>query len=166
MAASPSTNAGIRTTTAPTMLEGSQKDNILPSRARAVVNFRLLPGDSITRVLAHVRRTVDDGGLEIAAIGPQVEASPLSPTDDEVWRTLQLTIRQTYPDAVVAPYLVVGATDARHFRELTPHVYRFAPNVLDSRDLARMHGTDERVPVDGYLHGVRFYAQLIQNLGR
>jgi len=166
MGGSPSTNASIRTTTAPTMLQGSDKENVLASRARAVVNFRLRPGDSIAAVLEHVRQVVGDTAMEVRAIGPQVEPSPISPTDDAAWAALQRSIRQVYPSSVVAPYLVVGATDARYFRDLTPNVYRFVPNLMESGDLARFHGTNERVSVQGYVQGIRFYTQLLQNVAR
>lgn len=163
MSASPSTDAGIRTTTAPTMLQGSEKANVLASRARAVVNFRLRPGERIADVMEHVRRVVDDPALELRPVGPQAEPSPISSTDSEAWRALNRSIRQVYPEAVVAPYLVVGATDARHFAGLSRNVYRFLPVVMRSEDLGRMHGTDERIAVDGYRRAVRFYAQLLRN---
>ena len=76
---------------------------------------------------------------------------------------LEESIRQTYPDAVVAPYLVLGATDSRYFRDLTPNVYRFAAIRIDDSDLKRIHGTNERVSAAAYLEGVRFLAQLLRN---
>jgi carboxypeptidase PM20D1 len=63
----------------------------------------------------------------------------------------------------VAPYLVLGATDARHYRDLSENVYRFLPITLTSEDLARMHGTDERISVSDYEKAIRFYRQLILN---
>ena len=74
LAESPTTDATLRTTTAVTMLEGSPKDNVLPARARAVVNFRILPGDSVSGVLEHVRRVIDDPRVEIR---PDASASSL-----------------------------------------------------------------------------------------
>lgn len=166
LSASTSANATIRTTTAPTMLEGSPKENVLAAQARAVVNFRLLPGDSAAGVLGHVRRTVDDPEVQVRAIGKADEPSPVSRTDSPAWHALQRTIRQVYPEATVAPYLVVAATDARYFHSLSPNVYRFMPNLARSEDLARMHGTNERISVEGYRQAVRFYAQLIENTAR
>jgi carboxypeptidase PM20D1 len=163
LAGSPSTDATLRTTTAVTVLEGSPKDNVLPARARAVVNFRILPGDSVAGVLEHVRRVVDDPRVEIRPDPGAVEPSPVSPASGEAWGRIVETIRQTYPDAVVAPYLVLGATDSRYFRDLTPNVYRFAAIRIDDADLKRIHGVNERVAVAAYLEGVRFLAQLIRN---
>jgi carboxypeptidase PM20D1 len=164
LAADPQTNALIRTTAAPTMLEGSVKDNVLPARARAVVNFRLLPGDTVQGLLAHVRRVVADPRVEVRPFGPlTAEPSPISPTDGEAFAALHRTIAEIFPAAVVAPYLVVGATDARHFTGLTPNVYRFTPMWVSPADMARIHGTDERVAVGAYADAIRFYHQLIRN---
>ena len=163
LAASPSTDATLRTTTAATMFEGSARDNVLPARARAVVNFRILPGDSVAGVLEHVREVVDDPRVEARALGFASEPSPVSSTESEAWRVLQRSIRQVFPDAVVAPYLVVGATDARYFHGLSESVYRFLPLRMTGEDLERMHGTDERVGVADYARAVRFYAQLLRN---
>src|SRR5262249_42930138 len=111
LADSPATNALIRTTTAPTMLEGSVKENVLPARARAVVNFRIRPGESTESVLAPVRAVVRDPRVTIAPYGATLsEPSPESPTDSAEFRTLQQTIGEVFPDAIVTPSLVLGAT--------------------------------------------------------
>ena len=163
LAAAPRTDATLRTTTAVTMLEGGPKDNVLPSRARAVVNFRILPGDSVAGVLAHVRRVVDDTTVQVRLTGTTVEPSPVSPARGHVWEQLERSVRQAYPDAVVAPFLVLGATDARWMRGLTTNVYRFSGMRIDASDLSRVHGTNERIAVDAYLEGIRFFALLIRN---
>jgi carboxypeptidase PM20D1 len=163
LAGSPVTDAALRTTTAVTMLEGSPKDNVLPSRARAVVNFRILPGESVAGVLERVRRVVRDPRVQVRRLGFAVEPSPISPVNDPIWAQLEGTIHQVYSDAVVAPYLVLGGTDSRYFHDLTPNVYRFAAMRLVVADLARIHGINERISAVGYLEGVRFLAQLIRN---
>jgi carboxypeptidase PM20D1 len=163
LAGSPSTDATLRTTTAVTVLEGSPKDNVLPSRARAVVNFRILPGDTVSGVVERVRRVIDDPLVGIRPDPSAEEPSPVSPANGEAWMKIEETIRQTYPDAILAPYLVLGATDSRFFRGLTPNVYRFAAIRIDNADLKRIHGVDERASVAAYLEGVRFLAQLIRN---
>jgi carboxypeptidase PM20D1 len=160
----PSTNAVIRTTTAPTIFQAGTKENVLPSRARAVVNFRILPGDDVAGVLAHVRRTVGDTTVRVRPMeGFSSEPSPVSRTDDETFRLLERSIRQFAPDAVVAPYLVVGGTDARHFHAISEHVYRFMPVRVTQDDLDRIHGTDERIAVRDYESAIRFYRQLLLN---
>ncbi|RKH36566.1 M20 family peptidase [Corallococcus praedator] len=164
MAQAPSTNASIRTTFAATMLEGSPKPNVLPSQARAVLNVRPLPGDSLEDVRAHVRDVVDDARVELLAEGD--EASPVSRLDTEGWRQLQRSIRQVFPDVLVAPFLTVAATDSRHFHPLSDSVYRFMPVRMTREDLARMHGRDERLSVAGHAAAIRFYAQYLRNTTR
>ena len=165
LAGSPATDALIRTTTAPTMLEGSVKENVLPARARGVVNFRIRPGDSIEGVLAHVRATVRSARVAIAPFGTTMsEPSPEAPTDSPEFRALQRTIGQVFPGVLVTPSLVLGGTDARHYAALCPNVFRFLPLRVTADDLRRPHGTDERIGVDDYEHLVRFYGQLIRNL--
>jgi carboxypeptidase PM20D1 len=159
----PRSNATIRTTTAVTMLEGSPKDNVLPGVAKARVNFRLMPGDNAEWVIDRVKKVIDDERVTVSRWGFESVASLESSTSDSAWTLLDRSIRQGYPGSVVAPYLVVAATDSRHFRELSANVYRFAAMRADTSDAARVHGTNERVSIDGYLEGIRFLATLIRN---
>lgn len=166
LARTPRGNALVRTTTAVTVVEGGVKENVLPSSARALVNFRLLPGDTIDAVLAHVREAVDDPLVEVDRYeerrGFSNEPSPVSRVDG-AFAHLARTIRASHPDAVVAPNLVLGGTDARWFHALSEHVYRFSPLRLRPDDLQRIHGTDERIAVDHYLDAIRFYVRLLRD---
>lgn len=165
--ASHTTNAMVRTTTAATIFQAGTKDNVLPSQARAVINFRILPGDSMAGVLEHARRVIDDGRVEIRTVGGfSAEPSPISSTESESFRTLERTIRSVAPDAIVAPFLVVVVTDARHYGPLSRNVFRFLPVRLTPQDLERMHGTDERIEVRHYEGAVRMYRQLVLDAAR
>ncbi|HEV2864046.1 MAG TPA: M20 family peptidase [Pyrinomonadaceae bacterium] len=164
LAESPGTNAGVRTTTAATLIGGGVKENVLPSSARAVVNFRILPGDSIDGVVAHAREAVADPRVKISRLGAfAAEPSPVSGTDTVGFQTVRRTVRQVFPDTLVAPALVLGATDARHYARLTTDIYRFSPMRLRRDDLERLHGTNERISVKDYAACVRFYHRLIRN---
>ena len=157
----PTTNATIRTTTAATMLEGSIKENVLPTQARAVLNFRILPGDSVAAVVEHVRRVVDDDRVEIEVLGFASNPSPVAPTDGPAFQRLTDAIADVAPEALITPYLVVGATDARHFARLTDRVYRFMPVRVTPDLLGGIHGTNERIRVEDYRRVVDFYARLM-----
>jgi carboxypeptidase PM20D1 len=158
----PATNAMVRTTTAPTIFRAGTKDNVLPSYARAVVNFRILPGDSVAIVVEHVRRVIDDDRVQIMTAGQfSAEPSDISSSESDSFRTLERAIRGVSPDAVVAPYLVVVVTDARYYSGLTRNVFRFLPLRLTPRDLERMHGIDERLGIPEYEAAVRTYRQLV-----
>ncbi|HEX8068311.1 MAG TPA: M20 family peptidase [Pyrinomonadaceae bacterium] len=165
LAAAPATNALLRTTTAATVIEGGVKENVLPRRARAVVNFRILPGDTVAGVLEHVRRTVADARVKIEVLKGTAasEPSPVSPTDAAGYRVIERTVRELFPGTVVAPSVVLGGTDARHYAKLCPAVYRFVPLRLHADDLERMHGTNERLSVENFAQLIKFYRQLIRN---
>lgn len=165
MEASPTSSALVRTTTAPTMFNAGIKDNVLPSEAKAVINFRLLPGDTLAGVEAHIRKAVDDDGIEIAPYDNfNSEPSPVSPAGSPAFARIARTIQEVYPQALVAPGLVVGATDNRHYGAVRELRYNFAPFPLAQQDVPRFHGTDERLAVADYARGVQFYARLLQTL--
>lgn len=164
LAAQPPTNAATRTTTAATIIEGGVKENVLPSKARAVVNFRILPGDSVQSVMEHVTRTINDPLVKVARYGEDAnEPSAVSGTESSGYQALQRTIRQTFQGTVVAPSQVIAATDTRHYAALSDSIYRFVPMIVRSEDLKRVHGTDERISVENYAQCVGFYHQLILN---
>jgi carboxypeptidase PM20D1 len=155
------TNAMMRTTTALTMVNAGVKENVLPGRADAVVNFRILPGDTTESVQAAVRRIVADDGIEITALGPGFNPSRLSTSRSDSFRLIERTVREVFPDAIVAPGLMLAASDARQFDGISAASFRFMPIRFDSADLQRPHGTDERIAVDQLVDMVRFYHRLL-----
>jgi carboxypeptidase PM20D1 len=163
LARTPSGAAMIRTTTAPTIYQVGVKENVLPAGARAVVNFRLLPGDTIAAVTDRVRRTIADPRVKICECGVmRSEASPVSDTASAGYRAIERTIAAMFPGIAVAPGLVLGGTDSRHYAPLGGPCYRFAPLWMRPEDMSRVHGANERIAVDRYAQLVEFYARLIQ----
>ncbi|HCE18480.1 MAG TPA: hypothetical protein DEQ80_11525 [Anaerolinea thermolimosa] len=166
MFTNPRMAAMMRTTTAVTMISGGIKDNVLPAHASAVVNFRLLPGDRIADVVQHVRKVVGDDTVQIhIPEGAAWESPPVSPVDGAAFRSLSQVIQQVFPEALVAPYLVMGATDARHYAGVCDHIYRFSPMILDEEGVTSIHNKNERIPIDVLARMVQFYVQLIQVWG-
>jgi carboxypeptidase PM20D1 len=164
LARAPTSNAMIRTTTAEDIVQGGVKDNVLPTGARAVVNFRILPGDTVASVTEHVRETIDDPGVTLTVPPDAHDPSLVSPTDTDDFRTLRQTIMQVFPEAaVVSPYLMLGATDSRSYQVVAQNIYRFSPVLATPADLERIHGTNERMSVDAYARSVAFFTQLIRN---
>lgn len=160
----PGTNAMLRTTIAPTMLEGSPKDNVMPQRARAVVNFRIAPGETVQSVTAQVRAAIADKDVQISELpftghNPAPESSDAAPA----FQTIARSIKTVFPDALVAPSLMLGASDSRYFTPIADQVYRFVPEVLGPTDLPRFHGTNERVGVQNFANHARFYEQVIRS---
>ncbi len=160
---SPASGAMIRTTQAVTVFQAGIRDNILPVRAKAVVNIRILPGDTIAEVIGHVRRTIDDPRVSITPGNLQVEPSSSSDVEAASFRRIQISIGQTMPEAIVAPALLVAATDSRHYAGLTTNIFRFLPLTLSFEDVRRFHGVDERVSLQDYERCVRFFINLMRN---
>jgi len=161
----PDSNATLRTTAAATIFRAGTKDNVMPSRATAIVNFRILPGDSIASVTEHVRRVVDDPRVRLQPLAgePPSEPSVQSSVKAPGFKLMQRTLAEVYPEAVVAPFVFVAATDSKHYAPLTTNIYRFAPILMNSEDVGRLHSTNERIGVENFGRCIEFYIQLIRN---
>lgn len=154
-----------RTTTAETMVSGGFKDNALPPSAQAVVNFRILQGETVDSVRERVQKVIHDPKIRVETDWVSARnPSPVSPITSEGWKTLTTTIRQIFPGVVVTPYQVNAATDASYYYALTPNVYRFLAIEADPSMLSMIHGLNERVAPEKYVKTVEFTTQLLQNI--
>ncbi len=159
-------NASMRTTTALTIINGGVEDNTIPAEAKAIVNFRLLPGDSIADVLWHAKKVIKDERVNFKPVeGKFNEALPVSPTNVAAYKSLRQVIRQIFDNPPVAPYVMLGGTDCQHFVPVCDDIYRFTSLVMDESFMGLEHGIDERIPVEGMAKMVKFYAQLMQVWG-
>jgi carboxypeptidase PM20D1 len=149
----------IRTTFAPTQLSGSNAPNILASRAQAVFNIRVAPGQTDRDVYAHV--DAQTGGMERETIYYS-PPSPISGVDSEVYREICAAVREVFPEMVVAPYPVVAATDSRYYYNICDNVFRFVPFPSIREDLRGVHGKDERMHIASLGRGIVFYKHLIR----
>lgn len=163
MARNPTTAAFVRTTTAVTILQAGTKENIVPQSATATVNLRLLPGETVDFALERIRRVVGpDVRVDLAA--PGWNPSPVSSTACSGYKALSKVIQALFPQVVVAPSLVVGATDSRYYTPLASGTFRFVPVPLTRDDLGRIHGTDERISLDALGKCVAFFIRLLQEV--
>jgi carboxypeptidase PM20D1 len=153
----------VRTTTALTIFNAGDKDNVLPGNAAATVNFRLIPGDTQASVTNHVRNTVGNDRISIAPFPGNTDPPPVTAAASPSFQTLSRTIREVFPDVIVAPGLMIAATDSRHYAEITDRIFRFSPVRANSDDLKRFHGTNERLSIEGYADMIRFYRRLMEN---
>jgi carboxypeptidase PM20D1 len=153
--------AGIRTTTAATMVSGSPKANILPTKATAVINFRILPGETVETVRQRVVELIDD---ERVSVNDEYgrNPSPVSRIDTPGYRLIASTIRGLDESVLVAPYMVRGGTDAKYFYPLSSDVYRFLMVNINAATMNFIHGIDERVSVEDYLQAIRFFYHLMR----
>ncbi len=155
--------AAISTTTAITVIAGGIKDNILPHQATAKVNFRIFPGQTIEDVLTHIRQVVADERVHFQPV-PLAAWNPItsSPTDTPLYGQLQSAIRNTFDQVPVAPFMMVAATDSRHYAPISEAVYRFSPYVSTFEALKRIHGIDERISILDLEKMLEFYFRLLR----
>lgn len=160
-----SANAVMRTTTALTIVNAGNKENVLPGNAEATVNFRLLPGDTKDMVVERTRALVADAAktdkFELFALPGATEASKVAPTNSAQYALINRTIREVFPGTLVAPGLMIGATDSIHYGDISDHVFKFSPVRAQPQDLPRFHGTNERIAVANYAEMIRFYHRLL-----
>ncbi len=161
--ASREANALVRTTVAVTELEGSGARNVLATRARAHLDVRIALGETVQSTVERLRRVVADPSVEVRVLSG-TDPSPVSRTDTEAYAALQAAVRAVYPEAAVAPYLMVQASDARHFARISDSVYRFMPFDLSRGELDALHAADERISVAALYRGAVFFRHLIRSL--
>jgi len=164
MEAAPDTAATLHTTISPTMMNAGIKENVIPPSASAVINFRLHPRDTVASVTAHVREAIDDAKVDVAEREETVsEASRAVELDSPAFIYISNLIKSTY-GVPVAPQIMTGATDSRHYLEIADSVLRFRPSYTEPSDLPRVHGTNERIAVSDLGPMTAFYMRLIQDL--
>lgn len=164
MLAKATSAAVLRTTTAPTMLEGSPKANVMPANPNATINFRLKPGETKASLLKHLQETIGNERVKIELIENEFNTPVgMSNLQAPAFTKLHKTIREIFPDVLVAPAVMIGGTDSKHYQYLTKNIYRFSPVYFDQKELKGFHGTNERVSKKNYQQLIRFYVQLMKN---
>ena len=164
-------NASMRTTTAPTIINAGVKDNILPGKAEAVVNFRILPGDDLRSVYEMVLERINDERVVVSPLeGETLEGesgwnpSPVADTESPYFTRLERLVRQAFPGSLACPYLVLGGTDARRYAPVTGNALRFNPVQVSREDLQGMHGVDECLSIENCAKMVSFYIAYIEEI--
>jgi carboxypeptidase PM20D1 len=164
MESEPDSAAVLHTTISPTIMNAGIKENVIPPTAHAVINFRLHPRDTIASVTAHVKQAVADAKVDVAQREETLsEATKVVATNSPAYTYVANAIRATY-GVPVAPDIMTGATDSRHYLAIADAVLRFRPYHEEVADLARVHGTNERLAVSDLGPAVGFYMRLIQDL--
>ncbi len=163
----PELGASVRTTAVVTRLEGATGDNVLATHARAWVNIRLLPGDTVRSATEHVRRAVADDEISIE-LEHGSDPSAVSPWRGDSWSRIARAVRSSLADddqprgPVPTPYLQLGASDSRWFEDVSDGVYRFTPFHLTASEREALHSHDERIRVSSWLRGIEFYRTLLR----
>jgi acetylornithine deacetylase/succinyl-diaminopimelate desuccinylase-like protein len=155
-------NAQLRTTCVPTMIAGGHAPNALPQRARAVVNCRILPGETLKQTEATLVRVVADDSVHVTVIDePRAAPAGESPLIPEVVLPLEKVTRQLWPGVPVIPQMETGATDGAFLRAAGIPTYGVSGVFLDMDDI-RAHGRDERIMVKSFYDGVEYVYRLVK----
>lgn len=156
-------NALTRTTFAITMMDAGIKENTIPGEAGAKVNFRILTGESVASVVETVKKVINDDRVDIEIIRP-IEPSPVASTDSYGFRMVQEVGARIFPDAMIAPFLMLGGTDSKHFEDISHSLVRCQPVRMNSELLRTIHGVNERIGLHDYMEMIAFYEEIMQRI--
>lgn len=152
----------LRTTFGITMASGSPQANVLPQKASVTVNFRMFPGQTVDDVLEHLHKVIRNKNVDINLLPGWKNPSAVSPSDSRSFKIIETICRSMNDDVVVAPYLVMGGTDACHYQPICENIYRYSPFLVSTSLLLTTHGTNERIPVAVMADGVKFFKRYIR----
>lgn len=156
-------NAMFRTTCAITVAKGSDAYNVLPVLSKFGMNLRLMGDDTVESAIEHLNKIIDNDDISVKIV-QGTNPSIVSDTKCDEWEMLKETIKETWPEAVVSPYLMMACSDSRTYCEITDRVYRFCPMKLSKEERKMIHGNDERVPIETLIKTVKFYVRFIGKL--
>ncbi|MFN8671359.1 MAG: M20 family peptidase [Candidatus Sericytochromatia bacterium] len=153
-------NATLRTTTAITIFKSGIKDNVIPTSASAVVNFRILPTESSENIITHLKKVINDERVKIKFLSEVSEPAPISDITSFGYKVIEKSINKVFKNTIVSPSMVLAGTDSKHYLKISDNIYRFLPIKVKKDDLSRIHGTNERISIDNYFEIIDFYYNL------
>ena len=153
----------VRTTTAVTIVSGGTKHNVLPNMAKAVVNHRIVPGDTVDSVYERDVTVINDDRVKVVKHHGWLEPSPVSSCESEAFAVVEVSVKQSFGSSLVVPAVMIANTDTRHYWDTAEDIYRFCPTVLRKSELSMFHGVNERIAIKNYATMIEFYYRLIRN---
>ena len=153
-------NAMIRTTTALTQAEGSGAPNVMPGSPTMVFNLRTMPGSTNDQALARLKKLTAKLNIKFRVMD-NIPPSAISEYSGEPWERISSAVRQTYPEAIVSPFLMLGGTDSKSYAPYCKHVFRFTGAELTGEERSTIHAFDEHIPVKKLESMVKFYARVM-----
>lgn len=160
-----STQPLVKTVSAITKFNAGIKDNVIPTHAEAIVNYRLIHGETVSDIKSKLEGLAKQLGIKVEHYGKS-HSDPVPPasTRSDFYQALQKAINNSYPEAIVVPGTMIAMTDSRYYAKLTPNIYRFTPFVLTPKTAQSIHGINEALDIDDYLRGIDVYAELIKGV--
>ena len=159
--ANPEWNSMLRDTIAPTVLSAGVRANVIPAEARATLNVRLLPGDTIDALLGELNKLINDPLVRLEVEPNAGLAAPPSSLENDFYASIVKVTAQEFGGVPVLPYQSPWATDSAQLRLHNVQSYGLWPFPLTDEDLKRMHGNDERIPIASFEKGLAVEARII-----
>ncbi len=160
LSANPESNAMIRTTIVPTILESGVRENVIPTVATAIVNSRILTGETTQQVIQFMKNTIRDERVEITVTGDfNTEPSAATDMHGPAFLAVQQAITDVIDNVIPVPFIMIGATDSRSYRKISNGVVNFSA----LKDSKGYHGLNERLPIADYKRCYNFYRTIIAN---
>lgn len=162
LSSSPDTDSSIRTTKAVTVFNAGFKDNVIPSEASALINFRLMPGETVEETKNKIIKIIDNNKINVELYGYYNEVPEMSPIDTETFKNIQKSLKEVFKDCISVPYFISGGTDSKHYYNITKNIYRVTPSIKEKDEVG--HGINERIPIDNYEEYIKVFIGLIKNI--
>jgi acetylornithine deacetylase/succinyl-diaminopimelate desuccinylase-like protein len=153
----------MRDTISLTMLNAGIKVNVVPTIAEAGLDCRLLPGTDADAFMKTLREKLGPGDFKIDYIQKPDEAPP-SPDAGEAWDAMKRVVAADFKDSRVIPWMTTGGTDSRFIRAKGVPAYGFIPVILETGEVARIHGDDERLSIENLNRGIKGTYDLTMDL--
>ena len=144
-------------------MQAGVRVNVIPSEATANLNVRMLPGHSIDELIGKMEKVVNDKQIRLQLAPDSGENAPPSDITSPLYKTIERIAPQEFPGAIALPFLSTGATDSASLRLHKVQAYGLEPFPLTEGDYARMHGDDERMPVESFRKGVAFLYHVVSD---
>jgi acetylornithine deacetylase/succinyl-diaminopimelate desuccinylase-like protein len=151
----------MRDTVAPTMLSAGVRNNVIPAEARANLNIRLLPGNTINVLAAALNKLVNDPQIKFEIQPDAGLAAPPSSLESDFYATISKVATAQFGNAPVLPFQSTGATDSAQLRLHNVQAYGLVPFPLTEEDYLRVHGDDERLPLASFTKGADVLARIV-----
>jgi acetylornithine deacetylase/succinyl-diaminopimelate desuccinylase-like protein len=160
---SPMWNSMLRDSVVPTMINAGFRNNVIPSQATANLNVRMLPGHSIDELIGQFGKVVNDPQIRFKLAPDPGENAPPSDITSPLYKTIERIAPQDFFGAIAIPFLSTGATDSASLRLHKVQAYGLNPFPLTESDDSRVHGDDERIPLESFRKGVAFLYHVVSD---
>ena len=164
LSSQPALKAMLQDTVSLTGTRAGVKENVIPQRAEATLDVRLLPGEDTSAFLAELARVAAEPRLRIEIIQQPGSATVTPYLGDVMYGAMERVCQRLVPGCLVAPMLTPGTTDSHHFRGHGFKTFGLFPAVISSDELARFHGIDERISVANLALGTRMVYEVLREL--